>query len=208
MFPSTLYPINKHTFPLKDQNTLGTSAKCISDKDCNGKKCYTNPFVPYVLLQMLGCSSIIFSSQRKLGRILLSLSISMKQIHKGFDTDLNACCCTYGMVLHIWSGVVHMEWFVSVQSDKQNYMIACISRPAFKLSASLLHIMGKSKEISQELRKKIVSIQKSGSSLGAISKHLKVPRSSVQTIVRKYKHHGTTQPSYRSRRRCVLSPRD
>ena len=32
--------------------------------------------------------------------------------------------------------------------------------------------------------------------------------SSVQTIVRKYKHHGTTQPSYRSGRRRVLSPRD
>uniref|UniRef100_A0A8C7K0N0 Long-chain-fatty-acid--CoA ligase ACSBG2 n=1 Tax=Oncorhynchus kisutch TaxID=8019 RepID=A0A8C7K0N0_ONCKI len=44
--------------------------------------------------------------------------------------------------------------------------------------------------------------------LGAISKCLKVPRSSVQTIVRKYKHHGTTQPSYRSGRRRVLSPRD
>ena len=33
-------------------------------------------------------------------------------------------------------------------------------------------------------------------------------RSSVQTIVLKYKHHGTTQPSYRSGRRRVLSPRD
>ena len=44
--------------------------------------------------------------------------------------------------------------------------------------------------------------------LGAISKCLKVPRSSVQTIIRKYKHHGTTQPSYRSGRRRVLSPRD
>ena len=28
------------------------------------------------------------------------------------------------------------------------------------------------------------------------------------TIARKYKHHGTTQPSYRSGRRRVLSPRD
>ena len=46
------------------------------------------------------------------------------------------------------------------------------------------------------------------SSFGAISKHVKVPRSSLQTIVRNYKHHGTTQPSYRSGRRCVLSPRD
>ena len=37
---------------------------------------------------------------------------------------------------------------------------------------------------------------------------MKVPRSSVQTIVREYKHHGTTQPSYRSGRGRFLSPRD
>jgi transposase len=60
----------------------------------------------------------------------------------------------------------------------------------------------------KEIRKKIVDLHKSGSSLGAISKHLKLPSSSVQIIVRKYKHHGTTQPSYRSGRRRVLSPRD
>ena len=84
----------------------------------------------------------------------------------------------------------------------------CISRSTFKLSASLLGIMGKSKEISQDLRRKIVDLHKSGSSLGAISKCLKVPRSSVQTIVHKYKHHGTTQLSYHSGRRRVLSPRD
>uniref|UniRef100_A0AAZ3QUS0 Transposase Tc1-like domain-containing protein n=1 Tax=Oncorhynchus tshawytscha TaxID=74940 RepID=A0AAZ3QUS0_ONCTS len=41
-----------------------------------------------------------------------------------------------------------------------------------------------------------------------MSKRLKVPRSSVQTIVRKYKHPGTTQPSYCSGRRRVLSSRD
>ena len=45
--------------------------------------------------------------------------------------------------------------------------------------------------------KNIVDLHKSGSSLGAISKRLKV-RSSVQTMVRKYKHHGTTQPSTHS----------
>ena len=33
-------------------------------------------------------------------------------------------------------------------------------------------------------------------------------RSSVQTTVRKYKHHGTTLPSYCSGRRRILSPRD
>jgi transposase len=68
--------------------------------------------------------------------------------------------------------------------------------------------MGKSKEICQDLRKIIVDLHKSGSSLGAFSKCLKVPHSSVQTIVRKYKHHGTTKPSYCSGRRRVLSPRD
>jgi transposase len=68
--------------------------------------------------------------------------------------------------------------------------------------------MGKSKEISQDFRKIIVDLHKSGSSLGAISKHLKVLHSSVQTIVHKYKHHGTTQPSHLSGRRRVLSPRD
>ena len=51
--------------------------------------------------------------------------------------------------------------------------------------ATLLDIMGKSKEISQDLRKKLVD-HKSASSVGAISKRLKVPHSYVQTIVRKY----------------------
>ena len=68
--------------------------------------------------------------------------------------------------------------------------------------------MGKSKELSQALRKIIVDLHKSGSCLGAIYKCLKVPCSSVQTIVRKNKHHWTTQPSYRSGRRRVMSPRD
>ena len=77
-----------------------------------------------------------------------------------------------------------------------------------KHTASLCNIMGKSKEISQDIRKRIVDFHKSGSSLGAISRCLKVPRSSVQTIICKYKHHGNVQPSYRSGRRRVLRPRD
>ena len=66
---------------------------------------------------------------------------------------------------------------------------------------------GKIKRNQPRAQKKIVDLHKSGSSLGAISKRLKVPRS-VQTTVRNYKHHGTMQPSYRSGRRRVLSPRD
>ena len=67
---------------------------------------------------------------------------------------------------------------------------------------------GKIKINQQRPQKKMVDLHKSGSSLGTISKRLKVPRSSVQTIVRKYKHHGTTQLSYCSGRRHILSPRD
>ena len=61
---------------------------------------------------------------------------------------------------------------------------------------------------NQDLRKKIVDLHKSGSSLGAISKCLTLPCSSVKTIVRKNKPHGTMQPSYRSGMRRILSPRD
>ena len=39
--------------------------------------------------------------------------------------------------------------------------------------------------------KNFVDLHKSGSSLGAISKRLKVPCESLQTVVRKFKHHGT-----------------
>ena len=82
----------------------------------------------------------------------------------------------------------------------------CISRPTFKFSAFLLDIMGKSKEISQDPRKNCRPPQVWFTR--AISKCLKVPRSSVQTIVCKYKQHGTTQPAHRSGRRRVLTPRD
>ncbi|KAI4884377.1 hypothetical protein NFI96_000287 [Prochilodus magdalenae] len=41
-----------------------------------------------------------------------------------------------------------------------------------------------------------------------MGKCLKVPRSSVQTIIRKYKKDGNVQPSYRSGRKKVLCPRD
>ena len=40
---------------------------------------------------------------------------------------------------------------------------------ALEASDKLTDIIGKSKEISQDLRKKIVDLHKSGSSLGAIS---------------------------------------
>lgn len=69
-------------------------------------------------------------------------------------------------------------------------------------------MMGKSKQLSQDIRKKIVELHKSGSSLGSISKQLSVPRASVQTVVYKYKNFGTTLTLPRSGRRHKLSPKD
>ena len=53
-------------------------------------------------------------------------------------------------------------------------------------------------------QKKIVDLHKSDSSLGVISKRLKVPRSSVQTIVRKYKQYGTTNTAQEGDAFCLL----
>uniref|UniRef100_A0AAZ3NQ30 Uncharacterized protein n=1 Tax=Oncorhynchus tshawytscha TaxID=74940 RepID=A0AAZ3NQ30_ONCTS len=66
----------------------------------------------------------------------------------------------------------------------------------------------KSKEISQDLKKKNCRPPQVWFILGSNFQSLKVPCLSVQTIVLKYKHHGTTQQSYRSGRRRVLSPRN
>ena len=71
----------------------------------------------------------------------------------------------------------------------------------------MFDIKGKSKEICQDLRKRIVDLHLSESSLGPISKHLKVPRSSVQTIVRKYKHHGS-RSRHTTQEGDAFSPRD
>ena len=49
---------------------------------------------------------------------------------------------------------------------------------------------GKSKEISQDLRRTIVDLHKSGSSLGAISKHLN-PRTTAKDLVKMLEETGT-----------------
>lgn len=49
---------------------------------------------------------------------------------------------------------------------------------------------------------------KSGFSLGAISKYLKVPRTSLQMMLHKYKHQRSTHPSHNLGRCHVLIPGD
>lgn len=66
--------------------------------------------------------------------------------------------------------------------------------------------MGKARELCTDLREQIVDLHKSGLSLGAISRKLHLPRSSVQTIVQKFKIHGTVISLPRSGRKPKLSP--
>ena len=65
-------------------------------------------------------------------------------------------------------------------------------------------IMRKSKEICQDIRKRIVDLHKSGSSVGTVFRCLNVPCSSVHMFISKCK----VQPSYHSGGRWVLCPRD
>ena len=64
------------------------------------------------------------------------------------------------------------------------------------------------KKSAIDVRKKIVDLHESGSSLGTISRCLKVSCLSVPTITNQYNHNGNVQPSYYSVRRQVLCPRD
>ncbi|CAB3995343.1 Transposable element Tcb1 transposase [Paramuricea clavata] len=66
-------------------------------------------------------------------------------------------------------------------------------------------MMGKAKEHSIELRQRIVDFHKTGSSLGKISRRLKIPKQSVATIVRKYKSVGMIHTLPRSGRKPLLS---
>jgi len=65
-----------------------------------------------------------------------------------------------------------------------------------KHRASFFDIVGKSREINHDIRKRILNLHKCGSSLCAISRCLKVPHSSVQTIICKYKKHGNGQGNH------------
>lgn len=65
--------------------------------------------------------------------------------------------------------------------------------------------MAKSREYSIDLKTRVITLHKSGLSLGKISKQLKVPRSSVQSIVRKFKSQGTVVTSSRSGRKSKIS---
>ena len=57
-----------------------------------------------------------------------------------------------------------------------------------------IHSMGKRKQISQDLRKRIVDLHKSGFGYRKISNQLSVPISSVGTMIRHWKTLNSTHP--------------
>ena len=63
---------------------------------------------------------------------------------------------------------------------------------------------GKSKELSEDLRQNIIYCHKAGEGYKKISKHLSIPISTIVSIIKKYKTHGTLPQSGRKK---VLSPR-
>lgn len=53
--------------------------------------------------------------------------------------------------------------------------------------------MVKTKELSIDLRKKIIDLHKSRNSYGDIARRLVIPRSTVQSVVKKFRQYGTTE---------------
>ncbi|XP_075167995.1 uncharacterized protein LOC142240179 [Haematobia irritans] len=68
--------------------------------------------------------------------------------------------------------------------------------------------VAKRKEISQDIRKLIISLRKDNMSYGEISKIVKRSRSSIQTVIKNYNKYKTTENQHRSGRPSKLSKRE
>lgn len=65
--------------------------------------------------------------------------------------------------------------------------------------------MGKAKELSKDLREKVVELYKTGKGYKKISKELRMPISSVQTLIKKWKMRGSVETKPRSGRPTKIS---
>ncbi len=70
-----------------------------------------------------------------------------------------------------------------------------------------LHIMLRSKEIQEQMRKKVIEIYQSGKGYKAISKPLGLQRTTVRAIIHKWRKHGTVVNLPRSGRPTKITPR-
>ncbi len=78
------------------------------------------------------------------------------------------------------------------------------SRPKYPQK---LHIMLRSKEIQEQMRKKVIEIYQSGKGYKAISKALGLQRTTVRAIIHKWRKHGTVVNLPRTGRPTKITPR-
>ena len=65
--------------------------------------------------------------------------------------------------------------------------------------------MGKAKELSKDLREKVVELYKTGKGYKKISKELRMPISSVQTLIKKWKMRGSVETKPQTGRPTKIS---
>src|SRR4029434_1166119 len=98
----------------------------------------------------------------------------------------------------IWPNMVHLISTGDVYQrnlSKESYF-------TFNLTT-----MGKTKELTKDVRDKIVDLHKAGMGYKTIGKKLGEKQTSIGTIIRKWKQHQTTVNRSRSGAPCKISPR-
>ena len=65
----------------------------------------------------------------------------------------------------------------------------------------------KTKELSVDLRQRIINFHKSGNTYSTISNWLSTPRSTVQSVIKEFKQFGTTENLSKRGRKPKLSPK-
>ncbi len=93
-------------------------------------------------------------------------------------------------------------------SQSRNHLNrTCLTKWSRPKDPQKLHIMLRSKEIQEQMRKKVIEIYQSGKGYKAISKALGLQRTTVRAIIRKWRKHGTVVNLPRSGRLTKITPR-
>ncbi len=93
-------------------------------------------------------------------------------------------------------------------SQSRNHLNrTCLTKWSRPKDPQKLHIMLRSKEIQEQMRKKVIEIYQSGKGYKAISKALGLQRTTVRAIIHKWWKHGTMVNLPRSGRPTKITPR-
>ncbi len=93
-------------------------------------------------------------------------------------------------------------------SQSRNHLNrTCLTKWSRPKDPQKLHIMLRSKEIQEQMRKKVIEIYQSGKGYKAISKALGLQRTTVRAIIHKWRKHGTVVNLPRSGRLTKITPR-